>query len=86
MDGLLGERGEGHGRDELRASRRQHAPYGAARLADQADQLARFVGGDPAADDQENALALHRSVTAQQHVESVHDHRIFLGQGSDSLA
>ena len=59
MDRLLGQRRQRHRRDELRAALGQHAAHAAARLADQPDQLARLVGGDAAADDEEDALAPH---------------------------
>src|SRR3546814_4071415 len=59
VNGLFGQGGKRHRGHELRATIRQHAPHRAAFLADQPYQLARLVGRDPAAHDQDNALAVH---------------------------
>ena len=61
MDGLLGQGRQGHRGDELSAAGGQHAAHGAARLADQPDELAALVGRDTAADDEEDAFAVHGS-------------------------
>ena len=54
IDLVLAERGERHGGDELLPAFRHHAGHLAAALADQAHQLARLVGRDAAADDQQD--------------------------------
>jgi hypothetical protein len=62
MDLVLGQRGEAHRRDELRPAFGQHASDVAAALLDQAHELARLVGGDAAADDQQDARRNHSEV------------------------
>ncbi len=56
---LLGQHGEGERRDELGAAFGQNDAHGCAPLFQAADELQRLVGGDAAADDQKDALALH---------------------------
>jgi hypothetical protein len=59
MNLVLRQSRERHRRDELRSALGQHAGDGRAAAAQQPDQLARFVSRDAAADDEEDALALH---------------------------
>ncbi len=59
IDLLAGERGERQRRDELGAGPGQHGRDAGAGLAQQAHELEAFVSRDAAADDQEDALALH---------------------------
>jgi hypothetical protein len=64
VDGIFAERGERHGGDELRPAIGEHACDLAARLADQADKLARFVGGNAAAHHQQDTRGSHRPAFA----------------------
>ncbi len=59
VDRLLGKRGEGERRDELGTGLGQHTADAMSALAKQPDKLARLVGRDAAADDQEDPLAAH---------------------------
>ena len=56
---LLGERREGERRDELRAALGQNGAHGGAPLLQAAHEIEALIGGDAAADDEQNALALH---------------------------
>ena len=51
IDLVLAEGGKRHGGHELLAARGDHATYGRALLAEQAHQLAAFIGGDAPAHD-----------------------------------
>ena len=59
IDLVLAQRGERHRGDELLAAFGQHTGHLAARLADQADKLARLVGRDAPADDEQNPRTAH---------------------------
>ena len=62
VDLTAGKRGKAHRRDELRAAFRQHARDLRPALADETDKLARLVGGDAAADDQQDTRRNHAAV------------------------
>ena len=62
MDLVLGERREAHRRDELRPAVGQHASDLAAALADQPNELARLVGGNTAAHDEQDTRRDHLAV------------------------
>ena len=55
---LLGEHGERERRDELGAAFGQDRAHGRAPLLQAAHELEALIGGDAAADDQEDALAV----------------------------
>ena len=56
VDRAFGERAEAHRGDEMLAALGQHRRDRMAGLLEQAHQLERLVGRDPAADDEEDAL------------------------------
>ena len=58
---LLGEHGERERGDELGAAFGQDRAHGGAPLLQAAHELEALIGGDAAADDQQDALALHCS-------------------------
>ena len=62
VDLVARKRGQAHRGDELRAAVGQHARDVAAALADQAHELARLVGGDSAAHDQQDTRRNHVAV------------------------
>ena len=53
-DRRAGQRRERGGADEARARRRLDDPHGVARRRREADELKRLVGGDPAADTEQD--------------------------------
>ena len=55
---LAGERAGRERRDEMLRRRREDAAHARAALLQPADQVERFVGGDAAADDEQDALSL----------------------------
>ncbi len=59
-DLVFGQGGERHRRDEMRSALGQDAAHAHPRLADQPDELARLVSGNPAADDQEDVSIGHQ--------------------------
>ena len=56
---LLGEHGKRERRDELGAAFGDDGAHGRAPLLQAAHELEALIGGDAAADDQEDALAVH---------------------------
>jgi hypothetical protein len=67
VDRAFGQRGEGHGRDEMRAAGGQHGRDLMAVAAGEADQLGRLERRDAAADDEQDARHVESSskVTAR---------------------
>ena len=59
-DRVAGQRGPGGGADEVQRGRGRHDPDVVARLGEPAQQLARLVGGDAAADAQHDLRLVHR--------------------------
>ncbi len=60
---FLGEHGERKRRDEFGAGACQDGAHGSAPLLQAAHELEALIGGDAAADDQQDALALHGLLT-----------------------
>ena len=52
---LAGERASGERRDEFLRGLGENAAHGEGVLLQSADEIERLIGGDPAADDQQNA-------------------------------
>ena len=61
---LLGERRERERRDELGPAARQDRAHGRAPLLQAAHEVEALIGGDAAADDEQDALAVHSFYSA----------------------
>jgi hypothetical protein len=66
IDPIFAERPDRERRHELLRRRRHHHPHPRAAFAQPADQLEALVGGDAAADDQENALVGEHGVASPE--------------------
>ena len=63
IDLVLAQSGKRHRGNELLAAIGQHTGYLPTRLADQAHELARFVGGDAPADNEQDLRAAHAALS-----------------------
>jgi hypothetical protein len=71
VDLVAAERGQRERGHELRRGAGQHDPEREAAVAAAPDQLQALVGGDAAADDEQDALALHGAASLPQDQEPV---------------